>query len=115
MPGFHFTTFSYAVSLMRPDIVQELDLVTHGYFPLLMPHSFAPGDAGEHLLLSQDRNETLQSISKLSPHDADAYDQYGHDIAQVVQAVKPLFDSVPPNLFSGSPRTRSRSPSSPRI
>ncbi len=101
MPGFHFTTFSYAVSLLRPDIIQELDLVKHGYFPLLMPHSFAPADDGGHLTLSKDRNLTIQEISRHSRHDADAYDQYGHDMAQIIQAVKPLFDSVPPNLFSG--------------
>ena len=35
-PGFWFTTFSYALSLLRPDIVQELDLVKHGFMPLLM-------------------------------------------------------------------------------
>ena len=26
-PGFQFTTFSYALSLLRPDIIHELDLV----------------------------------------------------------------------------------------
>lgn len=101
MPGFHFTTFSYAVSLLRPDIIHELDLVKHGYFPLLMPHSFAPADDGGHITLSKDRNLTIQEISRHSRRDADAYDQYGHDMAQIVQALKPLFDSVPPNLFSG--------------
>src|SRR5262245_6074522 len=30
-PGFWFTTFSYALSLLRPDIVQDLDLVKHGF------------------------------------------------------------------------------------
>ncbi|CAB4558863.1 MAG: NAD(P)-binding protein [Actinobacteria bacterium] len=103
MPGFHFTTFSYAVSLLRPDIIHDLDLVRHGYFPLLMPHSFAPADDGGHLILSKDRNVTIQEISRHSRRDADAYDQYGHDMTQVVKAVKPLFDTVPPNLFSGRP------------
>ena len=41
-PGFHFTSFSYALSLLRPDIVQDLDLVRHGFMPILMPSSFAP-------------------------------------------------------------------------
>ena len=27
MPGFHFTTFSYALSLLRPEIIRELDLL----------------------------------------------------------------------------------------
>src|SRR5580765_5251593 len=41
-PGFQFTTFSYALSLLRPDIIHELDLVTHGFMPLMMPSSFHP-------------------------------------------------------------------------
>src|SRR6185312_8000973 len=35
VPGFSFTTFSYALSLLRPDIIQELDLVKHGFMPLM--------------------------------------------------------------------------------
>ena len=31
LPGFSFTTFSYALSLLRPDIIQELNLVEHGF------------------------------------------------------------------------------------
>ena len=103
MPGFHFTTFSYAISLLRPDIIHELDLVRHGYFPLLMPTTFAPMDNGDHLLLGQDRHENIHEIGRHSLHDADAYDQYSHDIAQVVQAMKPLFDQIPPDLFSDDP------------
>ena len=32
-PGFQFTTFSYALSHIRPEVVQELDLVKHGFMP----------------------------------------------------------------------------------
>ena len=35
-PGFWFTTFSYALSLLRPDIIHELELTKHGFMPLLM-------------------------------------------------------------------------------
>ena len=36
IPGYKFTTFSYALSLLRPDIVQDLDLVSHGLMVLPM-------------------------------------------------------------------------------
>src|SRR3990172_4196006 len=36
-PGFSFTTFSYALSLLRPDIINELELTKHGFMPILMP------------------------------------------------------------------------------
>src|SRR6476469_7611868 len=53
-PGFSFTTFSYARSLMRPDIVQDLELVKHGFLPIEMPTTFAPMENGDYLLLGSD-------------------------------------------------------------
>jgi phytoene dehydrogenase-like protein len=102
-PGFSFTTFSYALSLFRPDIVQELDLVKHGFMPLLMPSTFIPGEDGEYLLMTQDHAVNQQSIRRLSKHDADAYDRYESDIGKVLQAFKPLMDAPAPNLFSDDP------------
>ncbi|MFM8266909.1 MAG: phytoene desaturase family protein [Ilumatobacteraceae bacterium] len=103
MPGFHFTTFSYAVSLLRPDIVHELDLVRHGYMPIHMSTTFAPMENGDHLLFGQDHHLNVQEIRRHSRRDADAYSRYGHDLDQVVQALKPLFDAAPPDLFSTDP------------
>ena len=103
-PGFWFTTFSYALSLLRPDIIQELELTKHGFMPLLMPSSFAPMENGDYLLLGQDRGQNLKEIARHSKHDADAYDQYEHDVSMVCQAMKPLLDMVPPDLFSDDPQ-----------
>ena len=47
IPGYKFTTFSYALSLLRPDIVQDLDLVSHGLMVLPMTRTFQPGFHGE--------------------------------------------------------------------
>ena len=43
-PGFWFTTFSYALSLLRPDIIHDLELTKHGFMPLLMSTTFAPDE-----------------------------------------------------------------------
>ncbi len=102
-PGFRFTTFSYALSLLRPDIIQDLELTRHGFMPLLMPSSFAPGEDGDYLLLTRDRDENLREIARHSPHDADAWEAYHHDLDRVLQAIKPLFDMVPPDIFSDDP------------
>ena len=103
VPGFWFTTFSYALSLLRQDIIHELELTKHGFMPLLMPSTFAPMENGDYLLLGQDRGENLREIARHSKHDADAYDQFEHDVSMVCQAIKPLLDTVPPNLFSDDP------------
>src|SRR5688572_20484880 len=102
-PGFQFTTFSYALSLLRPQIIQELELTKHGFLPLLMATRFAPGEDGEYLLFNRDHDETLREIARVSPHDADGYEQYSHDLDRVCQAIKPLLDSVPPDVFSDDP------------
>ena len=103
VPVFWFTTFSYALSLLRPDIIHELELTKHGFMPLLMSTTFAPMENGDYLLLGQDRGENVREIARHSKHDADAYDQFEHDVSMVCQAIKPLLDTVPPNLFSDDP------------
>ena len=102
-PGFSFTTFSYALSLLRPDIIHDLDLVKHGFMPLLMSSTFAPMENGDYLLMGQDHGVNQREIARHSTHDADAYDRFNHDITKVLQALKPLLDAPPPNLFSDDP------------
>ena len=102
-PGFWFTTFSYALSLLRPDIIHDLELTKHGFMPLLMSSTFAPMENGDYLWLGQDHAENQKEIARHSQHDADAYDQYVHDVEKVCQALKPLLDAPPPDLFSDDP------------
>ncbi|MFL5717452.1 MAG: phytoene desaturase family protein [Chloroflexota bacterium] len=103
MPGFWFTTFSYALSLLRPEIIHDLELTKHGFMPLLMSSSFAPTEDGDYLWLGQDHGENLKEIARHSKHDADAYNQYAHDMEMVCRAIKPLLDAAPPDLFSDDP------------
>src|SRR6478609_1617692 len=102
-PGFWFTTFSYALSLLRPEIIHDLELTKHGFMPLLMSSLFAPTEDGDYLWLGQDHGENLKEIARHSKHDADAYTQYAHDMEMVCRAIKPLMDSAPPDLFSDDP------------
>jgi phytoene dehydrogenase-like protein len=68
-----------------------------------MSTSFAPDEEGDYLLFTQDHGQNLKEIARHSQHDADAYDQYTHDIEVVCQAIKPLLDTVPPDIFSDDP------------
>ncbi len=107
-PGFSFTTFSYALSLLRPEIIQELELPKHGFMPLSMPSTFAPTEDGDYLLLGKDKGSNHHQIARHSKHDADAYDAYGHMMDQVVHAIRPLMDSIPPDITSKDPEERAR-------
>jgi len=107
-PGFKFTTFSYALSLLRPDIIQELELVKHGLMVLPMPNTFTPAENGDYLLMGPDSYQNYHEIARHSAKDAEAYKDYWHDIKQVVQAVKPLVDSIPPDITSSEPEELAR-------
>jgi phytoene dehydrogenase-like protein len=107
-PGFSFTTFSYALSLLRPEIIHELELTKHGFMPIEMPSSFAPMENGDYLLLGPDKGQNHREISRHSRHDADAYDAYSHMMEQVVHAIRPLMDSIPPDITSKDPEERAR-------
>ena len=107
-PGFQFTTFSYALSLMRPDIVQELELVKHGLMVLPMPYSFTPAENGDYILFGPDSYQNYHEIARHSAKDAEAYHDYGHLIEQVCQVVKPLIDSIPPDITSSDPEELAR-------
>lgn len=102
-PGFHFTTFSYALSLLRPEIIHELELVKHGFLPLMMPSSFHPTGDGDYLLFGDDHAQNVQMLRRHSAHDADAYTRYHHDLDAVCRLVQPLFDNPPPNIFGSDP------------
>ena len=103
-PGFSFTTFSYALSLIRPEVIRELELVKHGFNPIYMPTSFAPH--GERRLPAISvPTATRTSARSCGTHrsDADAMDRYEHDVARVLQLMYPLFDRMPPNIFGKTP------------
>ena len=103
LPGFHFTTFSYAISLLRPDIVQELNLVQNGLMILPMPRTFQPGYDGNYLLLGSDAEDNYHEIARHSLEDAEGYRELSFRIKQVCHALHPIMDSIPPNIQSQDP------------
>ncbi len=107
-PGFQFTTFSYALSLLRPEVIHELELTKHGFMPLDMPSTFAPTEDGDYLFLTGDKGADHHEIARHSAHDADAYTAYSHMMEEVVEAIRPLIDSIPPDITSKDPEERAR-------
>jgi len=107
-PGFKFTTFSYALCLLRPAIIHELELDKHGFMPIPMPTTFAPTLDGDYLLVGDDKDANHHEMARHSPRDADAYAAYDHMMSQVVHAIRPLMDSIPPDITSKDPEERAR-------
>uniref|UniRef100_UPI00358F167E pyridine nucleotide-disulfide oxidoreductase domain-containing protein 2-like isoform X2 n=1 Tax=Myxine glutinosa TaxID=7769 RepID=UPI00358F167E len=112
VPGFKFSRASYLLSLLRPQIYEELQLERHGLTLLPRPCvSFCPlldgTQAGHYLLLGSDMQENQKSIAQFSLSDAQMYPEYVQTMERFVTAMDPLLDSPPPDipgLFQRSPR-----------
>jgi phytoene dehydrogenase-like protein len=103
VPGFRFTTFSYALSLVRPEIVHDLDLVRHGMMAMPLVNTFQPGFGGEYLLLGSDEFANYHEIARHSREDAEAARDLGYAVGRVARAVRPWFDRIPPTSLGTDP------------
>src|SRR3989454_10223746 len=103
-PGFKFSMFSYVVSLLRPEIIRDLDLPRHGLHILPLESTLTPMENGDYLAAWADHDETRRELYRHSPRDADAYDEYGRLMHFMAHAVKPLLGMVPPDPTSLHPR-----------
>ncbi|HKY20117.1 MAG TPA: NAD(P)/FAD-dependent oxidoreductase [Vicinamibacterales bacterium] len=102
-PGFRISVCSYVVSLLRPQIIRDLDLPRHGFEVLPLDGTFSPMPDGNYLWRTNDHGHTRREILRHSRLDAEAYDEYGKTMIDMARFVKPTLDVRPPNPFSLSP------------
>jgi phytoene dehydrogenase-like protein len=103
-PGFTFSVFSYVVSLLRPEIVRELELPRHGLEILPLDGTFTPMLDGNYLWRMDDHFKTRREIARHSRADAEAYDEYGRSMVEMARFVKPILGLTPPDPTSLRPR-----------
>src|ERR671930_1608355 len=103
-PGFKFSMFSYVVSLLRPEIIRDLELPSHGLEILPLESTVTPMENGDYLAAWADHDLTRREIYRHSPTDAEAYDEFGLLMHHMARAVKPILGVVPPDPTSLSPR-----------
>ena len=102
-PDYKMTALSYVVSLMPPTIVRELELERHGYKVHPQGPYFAPYADGRHLQLADDPVLRHKEISKFSPRDADAMEEWDTWLAGMADVLGPLLSQVPPKVGSKRP------------
>src|SRR5687767_11408847 len=103
VPGFKFSVFSYVVSLLRPEIIRDLDLPAHGLQILPLESTVTPLDNGDYLAGWSDPDETRREIARHSPRDAEAAIVFGRLMQHMAMAVKPILGMVPPDPASLAP------------
>ena len=103
-PGYRFSEFSYVVSLLRPEIIRDLELPRHGLKILPLPSTVTPLANGDYLAGWDDHDQTRREIYRHSPRDAEAADEYSRVMARAAKAIKPVIGLVPPDPSSLSLR-----------
>jgi len=103
VPGFRFSVASYVVSLLRPEIIRDLQLPRHGLEILPLDGTFTPLD-GDYLWRTNDHAQTMREIRRWSATDAEAYEEYGLLMVEMARFIKPILSAVPPDTIRPDPR-----------
>ncbi|MGH9794160.1 MAG: phytoene desaturase family protein [Candidatus Acidiferrales bacterium] len=96
-PGFKFSVCSYVVSLLRPEIIRDLDLPRHGLEILPLDGTFTPMPNGDYLWRMNDHGRLRREIRRHSITDAEAYEEFGQAMVHICRFVKPILGMIPPN------------------
>jgi phytoene dehydrogenase-like protein len=102
--GFLFSECSYVVSLLRPEIIRELDLPRHGLEILPLDGTFSPMPDGNHLWRMNDHAKSIREIRRHSRVDAEAYDEFSKMMTPMCRFVKPMLSMIPPDPTTLNPR-----------
>jgi phytoene dehydrogenase-like protein len=107
-PGFKFSVCSYVVSLLRPEIIRDLDLPRHGLEILPLDGTFTPMPNGDYLWRGNDHGKTYREIARHSRLDADSYGDFGKAMLAMCRFVKPILGMVPPDPTKLNPQDLSK-------
>src|SRR4051794_22032155 len=101
-PGFKVSTAAYVNSLLRPEVIRDLELKKYGFEMLpRSPSSFTPFPDGRYLMMGPDKEMTHREIAKFSRKDADAYPKYEEMLTRVADFLEPMLVKTPPDPFGG--------------
>jgi phytoene dehydrogenase-like protein len=111
VPGFRFSVASYVVSLLRPEIIRDLDLPRFGLDILPLDGTFTPlrksdkaPKGGDYLWRVNDHGRTIRELRRWSKNDAEAYEEYGQLMVEMARFIKPILGIVPADPTDNDPR-----------
>ena len=90
-PGQRVSRASYVVSMLRPQVVKDLELKRFGYEPVPLDPPFATFAAdGTPMLFHNDDAAARASIAQVSPHDAAAMAGFDAMMERVADVLRPM-------------------------
>lgn len=99
-PGYRASTVSYVVSLLRDEVIRDLELKKHGLMMLKMDGTlYICGD--DHLFLNGDEIHDRQAVDRFSRTDYDAMARFDAMVQRVGRVLRNQMLREPPHLAAG--------------
>ncbi|HLI68535.1 MAG TPA: NAD(P)/FAD-dependent oxidoreductase [Ktedonobacteraceae bacterium] len=106
-PGFTMSPCAYVVSLLRPEIIRDLELHRYGFDAYVKdPQMFVPFQDGNYLFFRASTEKTVEGIRKLSAHDAEAYPKFLRFFERASEILNPILLEEPPSIADLAGRFR---------
>ncbi|HLE54449.1 MAG TPA: NAD(P)/FAD-dependent oxidoreductase [Thermoplasmata archaeon] len=102
-PGFKFTVLSYVSSMLRPEVIRELNLPAFGFKVIPQECNFIPGLDGRYLFYRGDEEDTHNAVLKFSKRDAEALPRFDALMARMCKFIQPMLNMTPPDITSLNP------------
>jgi phytoene dehydrogenase-like protein len=101
--GARVPRLAHTVGRLRPSIVRDLDLRSHG-LRLVAPdvRVFAPGPDGRAVTLWADQARTADALRGWSQHDADAYPDFDRLVRSLGRFIGEIASQAPPDIHAPS-------------
>ncbi len=100
-PGYRASTASYVVSLLRQEVVDDLELKRYGYDPIPIEASFGPEIDGRYMLTDGSDNDEVE-IGKFSTADYRAKHLFEERLSKIADVLRDEMLEVPPRLHGFS-------------
>jgi phytoene dehydrogenase-like protein len=100
-PGCRASTTSYIASMLRPEVIRDLELARHGLRMVpCEPGLQAAFEDGSVLPWWTDHERTVREWSAVSEADARTFDRIDRRLKQLVRYLQPFFLEPPPNVHA---------------
>jgi phytoene dehydrogenase-like protein len=98
-PGCRASTTSYIASMLRPEVIRDLGLASHGLRMIPCdPYLQVPFEDGRIIRWWADRERTAEEIKKYSQRDGKTFLRVDDELKNLARYLQPFFLEPPPQL-----------------
>ncbi len=102
--GWTYSNCSYVCSLLRPEVIRDLDLPRFGLQVIPYEGGASFTRDGDHFAYHADHHALEREIARLSPRDVDGYERFRQAVSRQCRFIRPLLLRTAPDPVAMRPR-----------